>query len=103
MLDDIGATDDQIAKFLDLAPRTIRKYRRDGQAPRAVMLALFWETSWGENWRQTRAENGTMLAKMEVQLLKHRNTRLVKQILTMEAALKDQKKGAANSPLFQIG
>lgn len=40
---------------------------------------------------------------MESHFLKHRNSRLVKQMLTMEAAQNNQKDGAANGPLYQIG
>lgn len=103
MLADIATSDAEIAKFLCLSTGTVRKYRRDGQAPMPVMLALFWETSWGQNWRQTALQNDAKHAYMQAHLLKHRNTRLVKQLLTMEAAQNAQKKGAANGPLYQIG
>lgn len=102
MLNDIGAPDDQIARFLDLAPATVRRYRAAGQAPRPIMLALFWETSWGRNWRETALQNEVRQAYAKARILTLRNDRLVKQMLTMEQALELQK-GAANGPLFHIG
>lgn len=102
MLADIGASDQEIAKFLDLSIATVRKYKREGQAPRPALLALFWETSWGQNWRQTALQNEAQHAYMQAHFLKHKNARLVKQMLTMEQALKMQN-GAANGPVFQIG
>ena len=47
MLDDLSAHHDQIARHLGIAPGTLATYKRTGQAPRCVMLALFWETRWG--------------------------------------------------------
>lgn len=103
MLENLGLPDEQVARFLDVTPKTVARWRKAGQAPRPAMLALFWETTWGQSLHQTRAENKALHAKMESHFLKHRNARLVKQMLTMEAAQNDQKKGAANGPLFQIG
>ena len=48
MLENIQKTDAEIAKYLEITPETLRKYRAKGQAPRMVMLALFWETFWGQ-------------------------------------------------------
>lgn len=103
ILENLGLPDPQVAHFLDVTPVTLSRWRKNGQAPRPVMLALFWETSWGQSYQQTRLENEAIQAKMESHFLKHRNNRLVKQMLTMEAAQNTQKDGAANGPLYQIG
>jgi len=47
ILDDLRYSDAKLASLLDLKPSTIKKYRREGQAPLAVHLALFWESRWG--------------------------------------------------------
>ena len=103
MLDDIPATTKQIANLLGLKPATIERYRREGQAPRPVMLALFWETQCGRATADCEAVNWASSHFQEAQILKRKNERLVKQLLTMEAEISKGKNGAANGPLFQIG
>lgn len=46
-----------LAKFLGLGTRTVYRYHRTGQAPRAVCLALFWMTRWGRGQVHTQAVN----------------------------------------------
>lgn len=103
MLDDIPATTEQIANLLGLKPATIERYRREGQAPRPVMLALFWETKWGRATADCEAVNWAASHHQQAQMLKRENARLVNQMLTMETEISKQKNGAANGPLFQIG
>lgn len=103
IVDNIGATDEQLAKLLGMKPATIRKYRQDGQAPRTVMLALFWETTWGISAVDAEATNWARRYYTENQILKRKNDRLVKQLLTLESALSNEKTGAANTPVFEIG
>ncbi len=47
LLNDVHGNIDQVARHLGIAPATLRKYKAQGQAPRAVMFALFWESTWG--------------------------------------------------------
>ena len=47
ILDDLRYSDAQLARLLDLKPPAIKKYRRGGQAPRAVHLALFLGVTMG--------------------------------------------------------
>ena len=48
MLADIGnPTTREVARALDVTERTVRRWLSHGTAPRPVMLALFWVTSWG--------------------------------------------------------
>lgn len=68
MLDDIPATTEQIARLLDLKPATIERYRREGQAPRPVMLALFWETKWGRATADCDAVNWAASQHQQAQL-----------------------------------
>jgi len=103
MLDDIHASTEQIAKLLGLTPATIERYRREGQAPRPVMLALFWETKWGRATADCEAVNWAASHYQQAQALRRENERLVKQLLTLESEISKQNVGAANCPLFQIG
>ncbi len=36
-----------IARYLDVSERSLARWKADDQAPRAVMLALYWETHHG--------------------------------------------------------
>jgi len=57
MLGDVPASPSHVAKHLGLSARTIARYTAAGQAPRPVVLALFWETRWGISTAETTAEN----------------------------------------------
>jgi hypothetical protein len=58
MLDDLGGRDvEQIAKHLGVSTRTVKRWRSKDHAPRAVMLALFWQTRWGVSAINCAAEN----------------------------------------------
>ena len=57
LLADIPYTSRQVARHLGLSEATIRRYQRLGQAPRPVMLALFWETRWGRSAADCEAAN----------------------------------------------
>lgn len=101
MLDNIGRKDAEIAKFLDISPRTLTQYRKKGQAPRSVMLALFWETAWGQSAANCDAVNWGRLQFQENQILKRQKTKLQQQVLELEKALTEVDQ-AANSPIFEV-
>lgn len=101
MLDNITSSDAEIAKFLEITPQTLRKYRQKGQAPRLVMLALFWETIWGQSAANCEAVNWGRLQFQENQMLKRKNAKLQVQVLQLEKALAEVDQ-AANSPIFEV-
>lgn len=101
MLDNIASSDAEIAKFLEITPQTLRKYRLKGQAPRLVMLALFWETVWGQSAANCDAVNWGRLQFQENAMLKRQNAKLKRQMLELEKALASVDQ-AANSPVFEI-
>ncbi|WP_313605824.1 hypothetical protein [Comamonas jiangduensis] len=101
MLDNIASSDTEIAKFLEITPQTLRKYRQKGQAPRLVMLALFWETVWGQSAANCDAVNWGRLQFQENAMLKRQNAKLKKQMAELEKALASVDQ-AANSPVFEI-
>lgn len=50
MLADIGnPTPAELARALDVSPVSVRRWVRADQAPRPVLLALFWLTRWGQS------------------------------------------------------
>ena len=57
---------------LGLSESTIRKYRREGQAPRPVMYALFWETPWGRATADANAINDARFAHMRSMTLERK-------------------------------
>lgn len=66
MLHDIGnPKPDEVAKALRVSTRTVRRWRADGNAPRPVMLAIFWLTRWGMSLIECEAIN---LAQLHIGL-----------------------------------
>lgn len=102
LLDNIQASEKEIAKLIDVSVPTLRKYRARGQAPRSVMLALFWESTWGLRTADVTAANQAAQYFALAQALKRENQRLVKQMLTMEQELTQAATGAANGPIFRL-
>lgn len=107
MLDDIPATEAQIARHLDIKPSTLATYRRKGTAPRSVMLALFWETKWGRSVADTEAANYAQLQRGHAQALQGHVGRLAGSIWKLEMELEKEKAGQpgkpANLPLWRFG
>lgn len=103
VLDNVPGSIEQKARLLDIAPSTLRKYRKQGQAPRPIHLALFWESVWGISTIEVTAANQAATYFSSYQAAKRENARLVKQMLTLEQEISAQKNGAANGPIFQIG
>ena len=103
LLDSIPGNDAQKARLLGLSLSTMRKYRRSGQAPRPVMLALFWESPYGASVIYSETVNETAVYRRLSNSLELRNARLVQQIATLERELSSSQTGAANTPFFRVG
>ncbi|MGA8787255.1 MAG: hypothetical protein WB542_18165 [Polaromonas sp.] len=103
MLADLPAHHDQIARHLGISPRTLANYVRAGQAPRAVMLALFWETRWGRSAADTEAANFAAIHYRRAQITERRNAALLHQIGVLEGELTQAGNGAANAPIYRVG
>jgi hypothetical protein len=97
MLQDLPATPAQLARHLDISPRTLQRYQLEGQAPRAVMLAMFWETRWGRSAADTEAANWAALHFRRAEIAERQNVALRRQLVQLEEARRD---GAANSPIW---
>lgn len=107
ILDNIGLSDNQVAHFLGVCPNSVKRWRKLGQAPRAVMLALFWETSWGRSAADCEADQFAKLQFMRAKMLERKVAELEATVSKLQAQLDKETSGAANSPWFcdstQIG
>lgn len=107
MLDDIPATRQQIARHLGISESTLATYKRTGNAPRAVMLALFWETRWGRSAADCEAANFGQVHHAQAKALQAHCGRLAGIIWRLEMELQQAARtgGAvpANLPVFRMG
>lgn len=102
MLQDLPGTPAQVARYLGLSARTLQRYAAENQAPRAIMLALFWETRWGRSAADVEAANWAALHFRRAELAERQIVALRRQILMLEAAAAAAY-GAANGPLWLVG
>lgn len=102
MLQDLPATPAQVARHLDITSRTMQRYQAGADVPRAVMLALFWETRWGRSVADTEAANWGALHFRRAEIADREARRLRGQIEVLERELCAMP-GAANGPLYQVG
>ena len=100
-IDNIGYAPDAVGRFLDLSPSTMRRYIKDGQAPKPVMLALYWESSWGLGHANADAVNDARRYFNEDLLLRRQVEQLKSAVSLLEHEL-DRRTGSANSPIFNI-
>ena len=104
MLADLPATPQQIAHHLGVSLATLERYRRANEAPRAVMLALFWETRWGRSAADCEAANYGALMYQAGQAARKENAALRRQLDQLELEMASSGAGsAANTPFFQPG
>lgn len=96
LLDDLLTRDvAAIAGHLGISTATLRRYKQAGQAPRAVLLALFYESRWGYSLLETTAHNGRQIERQLRQALERENAGLRARIARLEAI---GDFGAANAP-----
>ncbi len=98
MVDDLlgDRSPESVGRFLGVSALTVRRWLKADQAPRAAMLALFWETRWGRSALDAQADN---LVRTTVGLnnaLRNENAALRRRIARLEAL----SHGAANAPSF---
>lgn len=101
MLADIPATPAQVARHLGIKESTLATYRRADSAPRAIMLALFWETRWGRSAADTEAANWAALHYRQAKIAKRELERMAGVIWRLENEfLKHQDGRPANLPIY---
>lgn len=100
MLDDLLTRDcKKIAAHLDVTVKTLERWKTADQAPRPVMLALFYETQWGHSLINTTSINGERLARQQVRGLQDENAMLRARIARLETL---GNFGAANAPVLSF-
>ena len=88
---------ESIGRHLGVSGLTVRRWLKADQAPRAALLALFWETRWGLSALDAQADN---LVRLHVGLnnaLRRENATLRRRIARLESL----RYGAANAPTWQ--
>lgn len=85
-----------LARWLDVTPRTVHRWAAAGAAPRAVMLALWWPSSWARDDAQARADYALLLARQQITALQHESRGMA---ATIERLAPLARAGAANEPL----
>jgi hypothetical protein len=86
-----------LAKHLGVSERSIFNWKSQNNAPRAVQLALFWETTWGHSVLNCDLDNTVSRFKQLANALQYDNNTLRKRIEYLER-LSDF--GAANQPFL---
>lgn len=100
IIDDLGQPLKRLAHFLDVSPTTMARYIKAGQAPRAVMLALYWETRWGQGAAYCDLHQWGSLHAQTANALKRENELLRAQIQKLHCMLDQEQRDCANSPLL---
>lgn len=100
MLDDIAKPDKEVARWLGISVETLRRYKRNEQAPRPVMHALFFQTRWGLAQFDAEMHNSLMYANAEAAELRKRCKELEAIIQRLEAEIGANAGTAANGPVF---
>ena len=85
LLDDLLTHDPvKIAKHLGVTVRTLARWQAADEAPRAAMLALFYETQWGYSLMHATAHNGEMFARQVADSLRRENAALRVRVARLE-------------------
>jgi hypothetical protein len=86
-----------LAKHLDVSERSIFNWKAQNNAPRAVQLALFWETCWGHSTLNCDLDNTVSRFKQLANALQNDNNTLRARIAYLERV---SDFGAANQPFL---
>lgn len=84
------------AKILDVTERTIWRWKSEGKVPKAAVLALYWESSYGRSLVATDHHNEMRLLRARVHILEDQFAR-AKDVIT---GMKLLNYGTANAPYF---
>lgn len=95
MADLCQPTPHQVAQALGVSVRTAKRYNAAADAPRPVLLAVFWLTSWGRSAVNAQAENDAQLALGHMRALQRRVSELEARVRHLQAI---GNFGAANDP-----
>jgi len=90
----------ELAKALGVSERTAREWKRKNTAPRTAMLALFWVTSWGQQWAEADAHNEAQAQRQLAEAFRRRNAELENVIAQL---MKIGRFDSANDPNVNAG
>lgn len=85
-----------VAKYLGVSERSIYFWAAGNPVPRAVVLALFWESKYGHSLIYTHLQNEVSLLHGQLRVFASQYQRAK----DMVAGLRALHAGAANEPLF---
>ena len=100
LLDDVPAPLAVTARHLGISVNTLRRYKRENSAPRAIMLAVFWESRWGISAIDADAFNSVTVYRAETQGLKRQVNRMAGIIWRLENEREIYQDMPANSPFY---
>jgi len=101
LLDNLGnPAPPALARAMGVSEPTARRWIRQGYAPRPVLLALFWLTSWGMSAVDAEITNRCRLTAVMVSGLACENERLRAELARVVAA---GDFGCANDPILRTG
>lgn len=99
MLDDLPQSRTEVARALGITSRTLARYASQEQAPRAVMIAIFWATRWGASEVNCNAINFGQRMAAHANALQRELEQMQKLLLRLES----QRFESANAPFFDHG
>lgn len=90
----------RIAAHLGVTPATLKRYQARDEAPRAVQLALFWESRWGQSTLDCEIWNRDKVQRGQIDALQREGHQLRAQISRLAQLVDQGDYGAANAPLW---
>jgi len=92
----------ELARRIGVTYPLFDKYLEKDSAPRSVMLAVFWETSWGISALHTEYENQMIMLNQMNSALTRALEESRRQVDLLEKQLANDVYGAANSPVLKV-
>lgn len=88
----------KVAKHLGVTVATLKRWKAADHAPKAAMLALFYESRWGYSLLYTTAYNAETMARGLADSLQRKNDALRARIARLEALGNFE---SANEPIWK--
>lgn len=96
LLPDLGnPSPREIARYLDVTERTVFAWKAQDKAPKAALLALFWESSYGLSALDAELHNAAMVHRLHANALARESDNLRARIARLE---KIGRFDSANAP-----
>lgn len=89
----------ELARFLDVSERTVYGWKARAHAPRPVLMALFWESSYGRSLADCDLFNTVSVWKNLSESLRLENENLRRRIARLEQI---GEFGTANAPAYAV-